>query len=114
MRLLTNYAFDSQNRLCLVFTGQTELRRRLAMTVHEALNQRVVVRFHLGPLAHDELAAYLGHHPFWLRRDLVAGGDVWRLHDGDRLPANQRTVALLCPRHERRRGAEPAEYVVLR
>jgi type II secretory pathway predicted ATPase ExeA len=62
MRLLTNYAFDSQNRLCLVFTGQTELRRRLAMTVHEALNQRVVVRFHLGPLVRDELAAYLGHH----------------------------------------------------
>jgi type II secretory pathway predicted ATPase ExeA len=61
MRLLTNYVMDSQNRLCLVFCGQTELRRRMNMAVHEALNQRVVVRFHLGPLAHDEIGPYLVH-----------------------------------------------------
>jgi type II secretory pathway predicted ATPase ExeA len=61
MRLLTNYAMDSQNRLCLLFCGQTELRRRLAMAVHEALNQRVVVRYHLPPLTRDETGAYLTH-----------------------------------------------------
>jgi general secretion pathway protein A len=61
MRLLTNYAMDSQNRLCLLFCGQTELRRRLRMAVHEALSQRVVVRYHLPPLARDETAAYLTH-----------------------------------------------------
>jgi type II secretory pathway predicted ATPase ExeA len=61
MRLLTNYSMDSQNRLCLLFCGQTELRRRLAMTVHEALNQRIVVRYHLPPLTRDEAGAYLTH-----------------------------------------------------
>lgn len=61
MRLLTNYAMDSQNRLCLLFCGQTELRRRLGMAVHEALNQRVVVRYHLPPLGRDEAGAYLAH-----------------------------------------------------
>jgi general secretion pathway protein A len=61
MRLLTNYAMDSQNRLCLLFCGQTELRRRLGMAVHEALNQRVVVRYHLPPLTRDELGAYVVH-----------------------------------------------------
>jgi general secretion pathway protein A len=61
MRLLTNYAMDSQNRLCLLFCGQTELRRRLGMAVHEALNQRVVVRYHLSPLTRDETFAYLTH-----------------------------------------------------
>jgi general secretion pathway protein A len=61
MRLLTNYAMDSQNRLCLLFCGQTELRRRLAMSVHEALNQRIVVRYHLPPLMRDEAGAYLTH-----------------------------------------------------
>lgn len=61
MRLLTNYAMDSQNRLCLLFCGQTELRRRLAMSVHEALHQRIVVRFHLPPLTREESAAYLTH-----------------------------------------------------
>ena len=61
MRLLTNYAMDAHNRLCLLFCGQTELRRRFGMAVHEALNQRVVVRYHLPPLARDELQPYLGH-----------------------------------------------------
>jgi type II secretory pathway predicted ATPase ExeA len=61
MRLLTNYAMDSQNRLCLLFCGQTELRRRLRMAVHEALSQRIVVRYHLPPLSREETADYLAH-----------------------------------------------------
>lgn len=61
MRLLTNYAMDAQNRLCLLFCGQTELRRRLGMAVHEALSQRIVVRFHLPPLARNEIEPYLLH-----------------------------------------------------
>lgn len=31
------------------------------MAVHEALNQRVVVRYHLSPLTRDETGAYLTH-----------------------------------------------------
>jgi len=61
MRLLTNYAMDAHNRLCVLFCGQSELRRRLGMAVHEALSQRVVVRFHLPALSRDELGPYLGH-----------------------------------------------------
>ena len=61
MRLLTNYAMDSESRLCLLFCGQTELRRRLGMAVHEALSQRIVVRYHLPPLSRDETAQYLTH-----------------------------------------------------
>ncbi len=62
LRLLTNYEMDSQNRLCLLLVGLTELRRRLAMAVHESLAQRIVVRYHLAGLARDELPAYLTHH----------------------------------------------------
>jgi type II secretory pathway predicted ATPase ExeA len=61
LRLLTNYAMDSENRLCLLLCGQTELRRRVAMAVHEPLNQRIVVRYQLGALNGDESPAYLGH-----------------------------------------------------
>ena len=39
----------------------TELRRRLSMAVHESLVQRIVVRYHLGGLARDELPQYLDH-----------------------------------------------------
>ena len=61
LRLLTNYEMDSQNRLCLLLVGLTELRRRLSMAVHESLAQRIVVRHHLGGLTRDELPDYLTH-----------------------------------------------------
>jgi general secretion pathway protein A len=61
LRLLTNYEVDSQNRLCLLRVGLTELRRRLSMAVHESLAQRIVVRYHLAGLAREELPAYLTH-----------------------------------------------------
>lgn len=62
LRLLTNYAMDAERRLCLLLVGLTELRRRLAMAVHESLAQRIVVRYHLGGLTREELPAYLEHH----------------------------------------------------
>lgn len=62
LRLLTNYAMDAERRLCLLLVGLTELRRRLAMAVHESLNQRIVVRYHLAGLTREELPAYLDHH----------------------------------------------------
>jgi general secretion pathway protein A len=61
LRLLTNYAMDSQNRLCLLLVGLTELRRRLSMAVHESLAQRIVVRHHLAGLSREELPEYLTH-----------------------------------------------------
>ena len=59
LRLLTNFAMDSENRLCLLLVGLTELRRRLAMAVHESLSQRLIVRHHLNGLDRDELDHYL-------------------------------------------------------
>ncbi len=61
LRLLTNYAMDSERRLCLLLVGLTELRRRLKMAVHESLTQRIVVRYHLSGLTREETPAYLSH-----------------------------------------------------
>jgi len=61
LRLLTNYAMDSDNRLCLLLVGHPELRRRLGMAVHEALAQRVVVRAHVPGLTREEAGPYLQH-----------------------------------------------------
>ena len=61
LRLLTNFAMDSENRLCLLLVGLTELRRRLAMAVHESLSQRLVVRHHLAGIDSEELDDYLAH-----------------------------------------------------
>ena len=61
LRLLTNYQMDSENRLCLLLVGLSELRRRLSMAVHESLAQRIVVRHHLTGLELTELPEYLTH-----------------------------------------------------
>ena len=61
LRLLTNYNMDAENRLTLILLGQTELRRRLTMAVHEALSQRVVVRYHMTALSREEIPDYLVH-----------------------------------------------------
>lgn len=61
LRLLTNYQMDAENRLCLLLVGHAELRRRIGMAVYEALNQRIVVRFHLPGLTREELPQYLAH-----------------------------------------------------
>lgn len=61
LRLLTNYAMDAERRLCLLLVGLTELRRRLAMAVHESLEQRIVVSYHFAGFARDEVPAYLIH-----------------------------------------------------
>ena len=61
LRLLTNYEMDSQNRLCVLFVGLSELRRRLQMSSHESLDQRIVMRYQLGALTREELPGYLSH-----------------------------------------------------
>ena len=61
LRLLTNFAMDAEQRLCLILVGLTELRRRLAMAMHESLAQRLVVRHHLAGLDRDETDAYVEH-----------------------------------------------------
>ena len=52
---------DSQNRFCMAFVGQAELRRRLSLSVHEPLAQRLVVRYHISGLTREELPQYLQH-----------------------------------------------------
>ena len=61
LRLLTNFNMDADRRLCMLLVGLTELRRRLAMAVHESLSQRLVVRHHIGSLERNELDDYLTH-----------------------------------------------------
>lgn len=61
LRLLTNYAMDSENRLGVILVGHPELRRRLGMSALEALAQRIVVRAHVRGIARDEIGGYLEH-----------------------------------------------------
>jgi general secretion pathway protein A len=61
LRLLTNLETDTHKLLQIVLIGQPELRQRLAEPGLEQLAQRVIARYHLGPLDAAETAAYLAH-----------------------------------------------------
>ena len=70
LQLLSNFCMDSENRLCLLLVGLTELRSRLAMSAHQSLAQRIVVRFHFAGFQRDEVGACLEH------RLRLAGADT--------------------------------------
>ena len=62
LRLLFSDQMDSQTLATLLLVGHPELRRTLQLTVHEAFNQRLSIRYHLGPLDLAETIAYVRHH----------------------------------------------------
>lgn len=68
IRLLTNFQLDDQNLLALVLIGQPELEQRLLKPGYAALNQRIGIRYSIGPLDRDDTANYIRH------RIAVAGG----------------------------------------
>lgn len=61
MRLLTNLETTERKLLQIILLGQPELRTKLAQPELAQLAQRIIARFHLGPLAKSELAAYISH-----------------------------------------------------
>jgi general secretion pathway protein A len=61
LRLLTNLETNERKLLQIILIGQPELRDMLAGAGLEQLAQRVIARYHLGPLTAPETAAYLAH-----------------------------------------------------
>ncbi|HRD98244.1 MAG TPA: AAA family ATPase, partial [Rubrivivax sp.] len=69
LRLLTNLETAERKLLQIILIGQPELRDMLAQPGLEQLAQRVIARYHLGPLSREESAQYVAH------RLAVAGPD---------------------------------------
>lgn len=61
IRLLTNADFDKSSPVAVILMGQLPLRSRLKAPGHEALNQRLRVRYHLEGLTAEETSAYIKH-----------------------------------------------------
>ena len=84
LRLLSNLETSTEKLLRLVLVGQPQLAGLLRDPALEQLNQRITLRWHLGPLTRNETKAYVRH------RLAVAGGDratnlftgaaLWQLH----------------------------------
>src|SRR5512140_1421445 len=61
MRLLTNLETNERKLLQIILLGQPELGLMLERPELRQLSQRIVARYHLGPLTRQEVAAYVRH-----------------------------------------------------
>ncbi len=61
LRLLSNLETEREKLLHIILVGQPELRDMLAQSGLAQLDQRVTLRWHLGPLSAVETAAYVRH-----------------------------------------------------
>ena len=61
MRLLTNLETNERKLLQIILLGQPELAQMLERPELRQLSQRIVARYHLGPLTRAEVAAYVRH-----------------------------------------------------
>jgi general secretion pathway protein A len=98
MRLLTNLETNERKLLQIVLLGQPELATMLERPELRQLRQRIVARYHLGPLTQPEVAAYVRHRLeiAGAQRQLFPAslmGRVYRLSGG--VP---RIINLLCDR----------------
>ena len=98
MRLLTNLETNERKLLQIILIGQPELALMLEQPELRQLRQRIVARYHLGPLTKPEVAAYVRHRLeiSGARRQLFPAalmGRVYRLSGG--VP---RLINVLCDR----------------
>jgi type II secretory pathway predicted ATPase ExeA len=61
--LITNFQMDSRLPFLLVLIGQPDLRDKLKRRMHEPLNQRITLRYHMAGMSSDEeVRDYILHH----------------------------------------------------
>src|SRR5207237_1788289 len=61
LRLLSNLETPTEKLLRIILVGQPQLRSLLLHPELVQLNQRITLRWHIGPLAKRETAAYVRH-----------------------------------------------------
>ncbi len=59
VRLLSNLETENEKLIQIIFLGQPELKKKLALTRLEQLRQRIAVYYHLSPLTIEETKEYI-------------------------------------------------------
>jgi type II secretory pathway predicted ATPase ExeA len=62
IRFLLNLEMDSKSACSLILVGQTELRSKLKLQIHQAIDGRIDMRFHLEGMESQETAIYVKRH----------------------------------------------------
>lgn len=61
LKIITNFGYDYLNCFTLILCGETYLQNTLRKPVHEALNQRITIRYNYNGLTDDETVEYIKH-----------------------------------------------------
>ncbi|MFA6129680.1 MAG: AAA family ATPase [Candidatus Omnitrophota bacterium] len=61
IRLLSNLETEKDKLLQVILVGQPELNNRINLYDLRQLRQRIMVRYHIGPLDEDEIKPYINH-----------------------------------------------------
>ena len=61
VRLLSNLETETEKLIQIIFLGQPELKKKLALPRLEQLRQRIAFYYHLNPLTKEETAEYVRH-----------------------------------------------------
>jgi general secretion pathway protein A len=61
IRLLSNLETEKDKLLQVILVGQPELNNRINLYDLRQLRQRIMVRYHIGPLDEDEIKSYINH-----------------------------------------------------
>ena len=98
VRLLSNLETEKDKLLQIILVGQPELNNKLSLWSLRQLQQRIMVRYHIGPLEKEEIRDYINH------RLHTAGAS--RLHFDDQAMASvaefsggvPRLINIICDR----------------
>ncbi len=98
LRLLTNLETTKKKLLQIILLGQPELRDMLSQPELRQLSQRIIARYHLGPLSREDVKAYVKHRlsVAGLKEELFASSTIDKLFSlTGGIP---RIINLLCDR----------------
>jgi general secretion pathway protein A len=59
LAILFNFQMDSTNPFVLILAGLPHLQTRLRLNQHRPLNQRIIMRYQMGPLTKEEVGQYI-------------------------------------------------------
>lgn len=82
IRFLLNLEMDSKSACSLLLVGQGELRSKLKLQIHRAIEGRVDMRFHLDVMNIEEMAAYVKRHLERVQspREIFTGAALMEIH----------------------------------
>jgi general secretion pathway protein A len=98
LRLLTNLETDQRKLLQIILIGQPELKDKLSRPELRQLSQRIIARYHLGPLSHMDVKAYIRHRlsVAGIKKELFSPSIIEKIYDlSGGIP---RLINLLCDR----------------